>query len=112
MTPLTLAACRWRTTWVRPCLTFFASDLLKRLDADIAELDGIVVTGKAKVAGLQVLAGVRLAAHEFLHRRQVGVEDHIAVQLHLDLRALDGDFLEVPLTDRALKTSLARHHAV
>src|SRR5947199_2108074 len=85
---------------------------IEPLDADVAELDRVGVAAEAEVPRLEVLARVRAVGHELLHVGQIRVEDDVAVQLDLDLRALDGRLLEVPLPGRPLVAPVGRHHAV
>src|SRR5271157_2373399 len=86
--------------------------LMQWLDCDVAELDRVVVAGETKEAGGPVLAGVGGVGHEVLDGAQVGVEDHGAVELDLDLRTLHGHLLEVPEANRALVADLGGNHAV
>ena len=70
------------------------------------------MTGEAEEAGRSIFAGVGRVGHELLDLAQIGVEDDRAVQLDLDLRSLDGHFLEVPLADRAQIAACGGDHAV
>src|SRR5262249_50983141 len=68
--------------------------------------------GEAEVARGAALARVRRVGHELLDVGEVRIEDHRAVELDLDLRALDGDLLEVPLAHRPEVAALRGDHAI
>src|SRR5262249_3399362 len=85
---------------------------VQRLDADVTELYRVVVSGETEVARLTVLARMRAVGHELRDLRYVGINDDVAVQLHLDRRPLDGHLLEVPLSGRTQVAAVRRHHAV
>src|SRR5262245_60048281 len=70
------------------------------------------MAGEAEEARGPVLAGVRVIAHVVGDLAQVGVEYDGAVELDFDLRAADGDLLEVPLADGTLIAAVRGDHAV
>ena len=57
---------------------------IDRLDRDVAELDGVTVSGEAEEAGGSVFAGVGAIGHVGGDLADIGVEDHIAIQFDLD----------------------------
>ena len=85
---------------------------LSGLDRHIAELDRVVVSGEPEEPRRAVLARMSGVGHEFLDLAQVGIEDHGAVELDLDLGAFDGHFLEVPLAGRPQVAFVGGNHAV
>ena len=82
------------------------------LDPDVAELDVVVVPEEADVAARAEQARVLLEHRGIRDRRQVGVEDRLAVEHDRDLLALRGHFLHVPLAGGLHRASLGRDHVV
>ena len=73
---------------------------------------GSLWPAKPKWPLVRSLPGCGFVGHELGDLAQVAVEDERAVQLDLDLRAVDGDFLEVPFADGALIAARGGDHAV
>ena len=70
------------------------------------------MSGEAEVTGRSCPAWMGGIAHGFSDFGEIAVEDHVAVELDADGGSAHGNFLEVPCTNRALKTSLRWKHAV
>ena len=72
------------------------------------------MSSETKVAVGAVLARVGALGHHGGHidLGEVAVEDEVAIELHLDGGANDGDLFEVPFADGALVTAERSHHAV
>ena len=84
----------------------------QRLDADVAERHRIAVAEPADVALGVVQAGMLLVVQRFVDLVQVGVNDHLAVDRHLDAASVGHDFFLVPLADGLQRTAFGRHDAV
>src|SRR5262245_59397953 len=76
--------------------------LLKPLNANVAELHWIIMSGETEIAGFAVLAGMLMIGHVISDLAEVSVQNHRAVQLHFDGRSFHRHFLEIPFADRAL----------
>src|SRR5262249_51813246 len=85
---------------------------IEGLDHHVTEFDRVAVAGESEETACAILARVCGIGHVVTDLAEVGIDDDRPIQFNLDLRALDGAFLEVPFTDRPEVAALRRHHTV
>lgn len=76
------------------------------LDAQVAELDVVVVAEEAEMAALAQQAGVFLERLAVGHVVEVGVHDDLAVEGHADVTASAVNLLFIPFADGAERAAL------
>src|SRR5262245_19657493 len=92
--------------------------LLQLLEAQVAILDVCPVAAEADVSFVAFEAGVLVAVDRFRRARllDVGIDDRLAVEYHLDLLAFGDDLFAIPLACRLeiarLRGDDAIHRAV